>query len=112
MSLRKKREDRKDDRIEHLIHPEEGQNKVFDFSQNGIGLYLDHPLKSGEKCKAKVEVGDLTLTVAAKAAHCTIFGKQYRVGFQYLDVNDKDKVTLKEMSDRYGRGVSVRIQLL
>jgi hypothetical protein len=102
---------RRADRTEHLQVYGDEQVSVYDFSEGGIGLYTEKQYPVNFGYSLKIAVGDIQLNVMGSVAHCTIFGKLYRTGLKFITLKEDTKNQLREMSNRYSRGVPVKVEL-
>lgn len=102
---------RKNERIEHLQVYSDEQLNLYDFSEGGIGLYTEKQMAIHTACSLKIVAGDLQINLKASVAHCAIFGKQYRVGFKFIDLKPESKSLIREMSNRFSRGVPLKAEI-
>lgn len=106
-----KEKPRREDRIEHIRLYNDDAMSIYDFSEGGVGVFLDRACADGSPFTLRIGVGDLKISLKGNVVHASVFGKQYRTGFKFSDVREDDKSLLHEMVNRYSRGVPVKIQL-
>lgn len=101
---------RREDRIEQIHVEDQAENGIYDFSVGGLALAMDGHHTENAAVVLKISVGDMKISVKAKVAHSTVFGNRYRVGFQYMEMTEDAKEMLREMVNRYSRGVPVKVE--
>jgi hypothetical protein len=107
----KRKEYRDNERIEHLRHPLDESQGVYDFSESGIGLYLGHSLLKDDIRAINFKYSEKTLTLKVQVMHCSTYGNKYKIGFQYLAMEKEISQQLREMVNQYSRGVPLKINI-
>lgn len=101
------RDKRRDERIEDISLTENDTMRIYDFSEGGIGIYLNSEYKQDTVLLLKISVGELKHITKVKVAHCSVSGKRYRTGFKYDNLKENEKDIIRQMVDLYSRGVPV-----
>jgi len=90
------------ERIQFLnVHSE--AHELFDLSTTGACCRCDQRLAADDIVKVRVK----DLVLRARVAYCIERTDGFRVGMEFLEVTSEQKVRLREIVDRYSRGVPV-----
>jgi hypothetical protein len=94
---------RKTERIEHINLPQEEQT-IYDLSATGISVFSQESLAPGSRVTFSLN----ELSLPARVVYSTSHANGYRLGMQFVDMDAATRSAVKELVDKYAKGVPVR----
>ncbi len=97
---------RKAERIEHINLPQQ-ERRIYDLSATGLSVF--HDTKLARDSHVDLTINELSVT--ARVVYANAEGSGYRVGMEFVGLNEEMRAQMQAAVEKYARGVPVRYSL-